>query len=92
MSGPLSSWTYLQVRNILSVLADFLVNLESSRGAQSGLSKKLRGHVDRIDQLMIGTATQTQHPGNGHQLGQNLLPSFPDLQSLNARTVSSKAG
>ena len=56
--APLSSWSYLQVRNILLVLADFLEKLEASRGPApaatpaSPFGEKVRAQIRRIDRCM----------------------------------------
>ncbi|OAA65651.1 Transcription factor [Niveomyces insectorum RCEF 264] len=77
---PLLAWTYLQVRSTLRVLADFLDNIEVSRGAAPHLSVKLRVQIDRIDQCM--RKTSQQHPALDpglRSVGQTLLQHW--LQS-----------
>jgi hypothetical protein len=61
---PLSTWTYLQVRNILLVLADFLAKMES--GSQ----------ISRIDRFMAHTARDRQDPSL-LSMGDSLLSSLP---------------
>jgi hypothetical protein len=55
---PLTSWTCLQVRNILLVLADYLASIEATRAAANGLSIKLKQHIGLIDQFMTQMATE----------------------------------
>lgn len=59
--APLSSWSYLQVRNILLILADFLEKLEASRSTPSAnprpslFDAKLQAQIGRIDRCMEQT-------------------------------------
>ncbi|GFZ46774.1 hypothetical protein JCM24511_03994 [Saitozyma sp. JCM 24511] len=73
---PLSTWTYLQVRNILLVLADFLAKMESGRAAAAGLSTRLRSQISRIDRFMAHTARDRQDPSL-LSMGDSLLSSLP---------------
>ncbi|OJJ38305.1 hypothetical protein ASPWEDRAFT_168219 [Aspergillus wentii DTO 134E9] len=76
---PVSAWTYLQVRNILLVLAEFLTKIESTRLSAPGLAIKLRGQISRIDQCMQ-QISQNPEPGL-LSIGQTLLSDsqlFPD--------------
>jgi hypothetical protein len=73
---PLSTWTYLQVRNILLVLADFLAKMESGRAAAAGLSTRLRSQISRIDRFMSHTARDRQDPSL-LSMGDSLLSSLP---------------
>lgn len=73
-------WTYLQVRNILTVLADFLDEIESDRMIATGLAGKLRTHIDRIDGRMKHASSGAQGTGL-LSMGNRLLPSWRNLQS-----------
>ncbi|CAK7200422.1 hypothetical protein SEUCBS139899_003117 [Sporothrix eucalyptigena] len=75
IQGPLSAWTYLQVRSTLRVLADFLENIEIARGAAPHLSVKLRGQIDRIDQCM-----RKANVNQSQTQTLSLQNSHPDLQ------------
>ncbi|CAK9782006.1 unnamed protein product [Cutaneotrichosporon oleaginosum] len=59
IDGPLPAWTYLQVRNILLVLSEFIRTLEAGRPTPWDLATKLREQIDRIDRNMIQAETAT---------------------------------
>ncbi|VUC30167.1 unnamed protein product [Clonostachys rosea] len=69
---PVSAWTYLHVRNILLVLAEFLTRVESTRPSNSGLSDKLRAQISRIDVCMQQLSRRNPEPGL-FSIGQTLL-------------------
>lgn len=71
-------WTYLQVRNILIVLADFLEKIESDRMITTGLAEKLRAQIDRIDHSMK-QASQSEHETGLLSMGKSLLPDWQNL-------------
>lgn len=73
-------WTYLQVRNILIVLADFLEKIESDRMITTGLAEKLRAQIDRID-LSMKEASQSEHETGLLSMGKSLLPDWHNLSS-----------
>ena len=78
--NPPSTWTYLQVRNILLVLADFLEKIESTRVSTPGLAGKLRAQIARIDRLMQQTSEQSQDSGM-ISMGRSLISMWPDTYS-----------
>ncbi|CAK7206923.1 hypothetical protein SEUCBS139899_009730 [Sporothrix eucalyptigena] len=86
---PISAWTYLQVRNILLVLADFLEKIEQGRVGTPNLAAKLRAQISRIDQL---TKHMQRDPESGlESMGQSLLGDSPTAQeaaSMNNRPTS----
>ncbi|RAH83165.1 hypothetical protein BO86DRAFT_426937, partial [Aspergillus japonicus CBS 114.51] len=49
---PISAWRYLEVRNILLILVEFLEKIESTRHSPSCLSSKLHRQIREIDRLM----------------------------------------
>ncbi|KAF3025090.1 hypothetical protein E8E14_014555 [Neopestalotiopsis sp. 37M] len=71
-------WTYLQVRNILIVLADFLEKIESDRMITTGLAEKLRAQIDRIDHSMK-QASQSEQETGLLSMGKSLLPDWQNL-------------
>ncbi|KAK9776278.1 putative Zn(2)-C6 fungal-type domain-containing protein [Seiridium cardinale] len=75
VQDKLPIWTYLQVRNILIVLADFLEKIESDRMITTGLAEKLRTQIDRIDQCMKQTSSSDQETGL-LSMGRSLLPDW----------------
>lgn len=75
--APLSSWSYLQVRNILLILVDFLEKLEASRGGvpPSPLAAKLQAQISRIDQCMQQTRqARAQLKSQGPDEGTGFVP------------------
>ncbi|OAA63402.1 Phytanoyl-CoA dioxygenase [Niveomyces insectorum RCEF 264] len=88
IQGPLSAWTYLQVRGILRVLADFLERIEAARSLPAHLSLKLRTQIDRIDQCMRKTGRQQPDPGL-RSVGQTLLQCWqnPSTSSPSSNTL-----
>ncbi|RSM10348.1 hypothetical protein CDV31_007224 [Fusarium ambrosium] len=77
--SSLSAWSYLQIRNILIVLAEFLEKIEARRDPPPGLAIKLRSEIDHLDQRM------KQNPSTSSQglstIGQNLLESRSNASS-----------
>ncbi|BEJ00412.1 hypothetical protein CcaverHIS631_0502690 [Cutaneotrichosporon cavernicola] len=71
IDGPLPTWTYLQVRNILLVLSEFIATLEAGRTAPWDLATKLREQIQRIDENMIQAEAATL-PSLGDSLMQSL--------------------
>lgn len=69
---PVSAWTYLHVRNILLVLAEFLARIESSRSSPPGIAAKLRDQISRIDQCMQQLSQRNTETGL-FSIGQTLL-------------------
>ncbi|GMK55902.1 hypothetical protein CspeluHIS016_0209580 [Cutaneotrichosporon spelunceum] len=69
IDGPLPTWTYLQVRNILLVLSEFIAALEVGRTAPWDVANKLREQIKRIDENMI-QAEAAALPN----LGDSLMP------------------
>ena len=57
---PLSQWSFLQVRNVLSALADLLAGLELALSLTSDISIKLKAHVSKIDGYMASAALEAQ--------------------------------
>ncbi|KAK6076204.1 C6 transcription factor [Seiridium cupressi] len=78
VQNKLPIWTYLQVRNILIVLADFLEKIESDRMINTGLAEKLRTQIDRINQCMKQTSSSDQETGL-LSMGRSLLPDWQAL-------------
>ncbi|KAJ5621818.1 hypothetical protein N7528_005050 [Penicillium herquei] len=78
---PVSAWTYIQVRNILLVLAEFLTKIESNRLSSPGLAVKLRAQISRIDQCMEQMSQQNNDSGL-LSIGQTLLSDWPSTVSL----------
>lgn len=87
VQDALPIWTYLQVRNILVVLADFLDKIESDRMITTGLAGKLRAQISRIDQCMKEASSAEQETGL-LSMGKSLLP---DWQTLPAPSIGSRA-
>lgn len=88
IQSPISAWTYLQVRNILLVLADFLDKIEACRVATPNLAAKLRVQISRIDQCMQRTPQQYSTRSGLQAMGQSLL-SEPHGSSLTNNTNGS---
>lgn len=81
IQSPFSAWSYLQVRNILLVLADFLEKLQVSRlSATPNLAAKLRTQINRIDQCMQQTSQRDPQSGLA-SMGQSLLLTSPTMNS-----------
>ncbi|KAH6658750.1 hypothetical protein BKA67DRAFT_514639 [Truncatella angustata] len=83
VQSALPIWTYLQIRNILTVLADFLDKIESDRMITTGLAEKLRTQIRRIDDCMKQGSSGEQEAGL-LSMGKSLLPnwhSFPSARS-----------
>lgn len=57
---PLSQWSFLQVRNVLSAMADLLAGLEHALHFTHDISTKLKSHVSRIDEYMSKAATEAE--------------------------------
>lgn len=72
IDGPLPTWTYLQVRNILLVLSEFIGTLETSRSTPSDLAAKLREQIQRIDENMSQSEGSMALP-----MSESLMPSLP---------------
>lgn len=86
-------WSYLQVRNILTVLADFLDKIESDRMIAIGLASKLRDQIDRIDHHMRQASSKEQDTGlvsMGTSLQPNLHSSATSYspEQMNSSKVS----
>ncbi|GAD97197.1 hypothetical protein CNBD2850 [Paecilomyces variotii No. 5] len=81
IQNPISAWTYLQVRNILLVLAEFLTKLESTRVSGPVLAMKLRGQISRIDKCMQQMSQHDTEPGL-LSIGQTLLSNWPNGNSF----------
>ncbi|KAL3292127.1 nuclear protein [Colletotrichum asianum] len=69
---PVSAWTYLHVRNILLVLAEFLERVETTRSSSPGLAAKLRVQMRRIDKCMQ-QLSQRNPEGGLSMIGRTLL-------------------
>ncbi|ETS84443.1 hypothetical protein PFICI_02468 [Pestalotiopsis fici W106-1] len=80
IQAPLSAWSYLQVRNILLILADFLEKIEKSRAVTPSLGAKLRVQISRIDQCMQQTR-QRNPESDLVPMGQSLLMGSPTNNS-----------
>ncbi|KAJ9256875.1 hypothetical protein C8Q69DRAFT_499124 [Paecilomyces variotii] len=77
---PLSAWRYIQVHNILLLLADFLEKIESSRLPSAGLAIKLRTQISAMDSYMQQVSQKNQGPGL-LSIGQTLLLGAPDASA-----------
>ncbi|KAJ3457981.1 hypothetical protein MRS44_012090 [Fusarium solani] len=78
--SSLSAWSYLQIRNILIVLAEFLEKIEARRDPPPGLAIKLRSEIDRLDQRMRQNPSTSSQSGLS-MIGQNLLESRSNASS-----------
>ncbi|CAK7224238.1 hypothetical protein SEUCBS140593_005507 [Sporothrix eucalyptigena] len=78
IKSPLSTWAYLQVRNILLVFADLLHKIESTRTATPNLATQLHDQIRRIDRYM-----EQHRQGQQHTTGvQATVPEAPMGQNL----------
>ena len=90
---PISAWRYLEVRNILLILVDFLEKIESTRILTSNLSAKLRTQMGEIDRSMHESSKRNQVPGL-LSMGWSLLLGLSDKDGnednsqLNVRVLS----
>lgn len=75
---PISAWTYLHVRNILLVLAEFLAQVESTRSSTPTLAAKLRDQISRIDKYMQQRSQCNTMLGL-FSIGQSLLSNQPNI-------------
>ena len=75
---PLSAWTYLQVRNILLVLADFFEKIESTGTSSPGLATKIKAQITRIDECMRKESQQIREPGLP-SMGLSLLSNWSNV-------------
>lgn len=82
---PISAWRYLQVRNILLILTDFLEKIESTRISPSNLSVKLRTQMSEIDRSMQESSARHQAPGL-LSMGRSLLLGLPDKDGVENNT------
>lgn len=72
IQNPIPAWTYLQVRNILLVLADLFESIEATLLSSPNLAVKLRAQINKIDQYM--QKSQQISKGAGKiSMGQSLL-------------------
>lgn len=78
---PISAWRYLQVRNILLILTDFLEKIESTRVSPSNLSVKLRAQLEEIDRSMQESSKRHQAPGL-LSMGRSLLLGLQDQDGV----------
>lgn len=74
--NPLSTRTYLLVRNILQVLAELLENIEISRFFPPNIAAKLRTQIVHIDQCMQQNSEQDSQ-SRRFSAGQNLSINSP---------------
>ncbi|RWQ94333.1 hypothetical protein C8Q69DRAFT_403943, partial [Paecilomyces variotii] len=82
---PLSTRTYLLVRNILVVLVELLENVELSRLSIPKASIRLWGQVDQIDQYM--QQNPKQDPSSG-LLTSQILPDTSAIGSINCSSAA----
>ncbi|KAJ5627469.1 hypothetical protein N7528_004896 [Penicillium herquei] len=81
---PLSAWRYLQVRNILIILADFLEKIESTRISPPGLAVELRSKISQMDRSMQQSSKWNQVPGL-LSMGRSLLLGLSDQAGVENR-------
>ncbi|PYI00883.1 hypothetical protein BO78DRAFT_424079 [Aspergillus sclerotiicarbonarius CBS 121057] len=78
---PISAWRYLEVRNILLILVDFLEKIESTRISTANLSASLRSRMGEIDRSMQESSKRTQVPGL-LSMGWSLLLGLSDQNGV----------
>ncbi|KAJ0120018.1 hypothetical protein J7T55_000871 [Diaporthe amygdali] len=80
IQDTLPIWTFLQIRNILIVLADFLEEVESTRMTSPGLAVKLRAKIDRISDC-IERVSQNAEETNPRSMARSLLVNWREASS-----------
>lgn len=86
----LPAWTYMQIHNILLVLAAFLEKIEASRISAPGLAIELRAHISRIDRYMQTAPNRDQDSQISSDHQSTLAGSLHDVSiaSLGSLSVS----
>ncbi|ETS76811.1 hypothetical protein PFICI_12198 [Pestalotiopsis fici W106-1] len=81
-------WTYLQVRNILIVLADLLEKIESARLSNAGTALKLRAEIDRIGNCIKQASQNDQQQTSQLSMSQSLLTDWRNASTGSPATES----